>query len=291
METLKNCPICGSEKFNQFLTCTDYTVSKDDFNIVSCEDCGFKFTNPRPEEKDLGAYYKAESYISHTGTKKGLINSVYHKVRKHTIKKKEQLISSFKTDKQLLDIGCGTGDFLAFCKNKGWKTTGIEPDDDARNVAIKTNGISAFPIGHISNLENESFNIISMWHVLEHVPNLNERMKELKRLLKKDGKVIIAVPNCSSFDAKKYGKFWAAYDVPRHLYHFTPADMDLLAQKHQFKLEKILPMKFDSFYVSMLSEEYKGGSKLKGILTGLFSNQKAHGYKYSSQIYILSHRN
>ena len=292
METLPSCPICDHKSFNPFLVCKDHTVSKKDFNIVSCVACGFKFTNPRPLESDLGAYYQSADYISHSNTRKGLISKLYQFVRNYTLGKKLKLINKLnKGPGTILDIGCGTGEFLNVCKHAGWITKGIEPDAGARNYGISQYGLDVADEEALKGLANASCDIISMWHVLEHVPHLNARIQELKRLLKDNGTIIIAVPNCSSKDAAKYGSFWAAYDVPRHLYHFTPKDIRTLIGKHGMKVIQVLPMRFDSYYVSMLSEKYSTGKArlLATLFSGLRSNMAASatGETYSSQIYII----
>ena len=291
METLLACPICSSTNFIPFLICKDYTVSRETFNIVQCTSCSFKFTNPRPAENKLGNYYKSEDYISHSNTKKGNINFLYQCVRNYTLLKKLQLISKFFKTGNILDIGCGTGEFLNICKKAKWNVLGIEPDEDARKMAIENYKLDVKEESELNNLPDESFEIITMWHVLEHVAQLNERIKEIKKLLKNNGIIIIAVPNCNSLDAKIYQNNWAAYDVPRHLYHFTPKDIEKLALKHGLKNIRILPMVFDSFYVSMLSEKIKTGkvNLLKALLIGIRSNFSAlkTGKTYSSQIYLL----
>jgi 2-polyprenyl-3-methyl-5-hydroxy-6-metoxy-1,4-benzoquinol methylase len=272
------------------MSCVDHTVSRETFNIVKCKACSFKYTNPRPTEDQLGPYYKSEEYVSHSNTKKGFINSTYQYVRKYTLLKKLQLVSKYYRTGKILDIGCGTGEFLNTCKLAKWDTTGIEPDVDARNMAISNFGLNVKPESEINSLQDASFDIISMWHVLEHVPRLNERLDDLNRLIKPNGVIIVAVPNCDSFDAKFYRENWAAYDVPRHLYHFTPKDIELLFKNHGLKMYKVLPMVFDSFYVSMLSEKIKTGktnllrSTWNGFLSNLFALKS--GKVYSSQIYL-----
>lgn len=291
MQELSNCPICNSTQFSPFLECKDNTVSRETFQIVQCDSCGFKFTNPRPAENELGRYYKSEEYVSHSNTKKGFINSTYQSVRKYTLLKKLQLISKYYKTGRILDIGCGTGEFLNTCKNAKWQTVGIEPDQDAREMAIKNYGLDVRPESDLAALPDSSFDIISMWHVLEHVPKLNERVEELKRLIKPNGVIIIAVPNSDSRDAKIYKEQWAAYDVPRHLYHFAPKDIDSLFRKHNMRVFRILPMIFDSFYVSMLSEKIKTGKVniIRSTWNGLTSNLTAlkNGKTYSSQIYLI----
>lgn len=291
MEVIDKCPICNSNTFNTFLNCIDYTVSRETFIIVECNSCHFKFTNPRPELNKLGDYYKSEEYISHSNTSKGLINYTYQLVRKFTLLKKLQLISKFYKTGFLLDIGCGTGEFLNICKNAKWNVLGIEPDQSTRKKAIESYNLNVQPEDYLKSIPSSNFEIITMWHVLEHVPFLNERIEEIKRLIKPNGIIIIAVPNCNSLDAKIYREDWAAYDLPRHLYHFTPKDIERIFKKHDLKLVNTLPMIFDSFYVSMLSEKNKKGKihLLASLWNGLRSNLNAikTGKEFSSQIYII----
>lgn len=293
MEKLNNCPVCGKSDFRTYLTVPDFFLSKEEFTIVMCKDCEFKFVNPRPENAVLGKYYESEEYISHSNTNKGFVNSVYQKIRKHTHKKKFNLVTSCSKGKGILDIGCASGELLSLFKMNGWETIGIEPNENARSFAINNYGLSVFEESAISGFENEKFDAITMWHVLEHVSDLNGRITEIKRILKKDGVFIVAVPNCDSYDADYYKEFWAAYDVPRHLYHFTPKTIETLMSKFNFKIENILPMKFDSYYVSLLSEKYKKGKTnyFSAFVNGLKSNMKAGKNRYSSQIYILKQNN
>lgn len=282
-----NCPLCAKSEFEDFLNCEDYTVSHEKFQIVSCKACGFQFTNPIPNISDLGNYYKSENYISHSNTKKGLVSKLYHLVRNYTLKQKLNLVSSYVSRGTILDYGCGTGMFLNLCQAKGWKALGFEPDEGARKIAGEM-GLNVVP--ERSELDSAiSFNVITLWHVLEHVSDLNETLKFFNQRLEDDGVLIIAVPNHISYDAKHYGEFWAAYDVPRHLYHFDKNTMERMLFKHGFSLVETKPMKFDSFYVSLLSEKYKSGKTnyLKAFFIGLRSNllsRKAEDY--SSVIYV-----
>jgi 2-polyprenyl-3-methyl-5-hydroxy-6-metoxy-1,4-benzoquinol methylase len=294
MKEINTCLVCNSTHIEPFLICKDYTVSKKDFHIKRCKECGFKFTSPRPQDADLGKYYKAEDYISHSDTKKGLVNKLYHAVRSYTLIKKLQLVmqsTKLKSGK-ILDYGAGTGAFLKTCKTNRWDALGIEPDDTARKVMAEKFGLTTF--SSLAEAKQDSsfygFDCITAWHVLEHVPDLKETIEALKNALKEKGVFIVAVPNPDSYDAKYYKEFWAAYDLPRHLWHFSPKDITKLFEDSGFKLNKTLPMVFDSFYVSMLSEKYKKGSNglIKAFLRGLISNIKANktGKEFSSQVYI-----
>lgn len=290
MEQISNCPVCQNNTFEKYLEVQDYTVTQERFQIVSCKSCGFKFTNPRPDQNEIGEYYKAESYISHTNTSKGFIAKIYHAVRKFTLKGKLNLISSLYPQKgKLLDVGCGTGMFLNEARENGWKVNGIEPDSGARQIAEKVNKVT-IRTEILTSFQSEQFNIITMWHVLEHVHLLNETVDWLKGRLSENGYLIVAVPNHESKDADIYKQQWAAYDVPRHLYHFSQKSMRQLFEQRGFRLVKTLPMKFDSFYVSMLSTKYQTGNVnyLEAFTVGLKSNlgAKKNIGNYSSLIYV-----
>ncbi|MFV8328157.1 class I SAM-dependent methyltransferase [Flavobacterium sp. ZS1P14] len=274
-----------------FLTVKDYSVSKETFDLYHDEELDMLITYPQPSLENLGKYYESVDYISHTDSKRSLFEKAYHFVKNIALKNKLNLINSLQPSKgSVLDIGAGTGDFLSVAKENGWHTIGVEPSDKAKIIA-KHKGVSF--VEETSELQSYSFDVISMWHVLEHVPDLNEQLKELKRLLKPNGTLIIAVPNFKSFDAKYYGKFWAAYDVPIHFWHFSKKAIKMIFEKEQMKLIKILPMKFDSFYVSLLSEKYKTGKMnfIKAFFIGLQSNwEAASDFEYSSHIYILKNK-
>ena len=223
MEEIKNCPNCTNQVFKPFLICKDFTVSKEVFNLSSCTNCGFVFTNPRPNSKEIGKYYESKDYISHSNTKEGIINKIYHFVKTRAHRKKIKLITDLNPpDKTLLDIGCGTGDFLGKSKESGWQVIGIEPNKEARELAINNYSSTVYDESGLQLINNQSFSIITMWHVLEHVHELNNRISEIHNFLKNGGYAVIAVPNYTAWDAKHYEQYWAAYDVPRHLYHFAP---------------------------------------------------------------------
>jgi len=294
MIVYNSCPVCGNQNIYKVLSAKDYTVSGEDFEIWECGNCSLRLTQNIPGAGDIGKYYQSEDYISHSDTKKGFINSLYHSVRKRTLQQKRKLVESY-TDKSagnILDIGAGTGAFLNTMKIAGWNCTGIEPEESARNKAKELYELDLKNAEALFTLSPQSFDAITMWHVLEHVHQLQEYIKQLKHLLKEDGKLFIAVPNYTSEDAKMYGQYWAAYDVPRHLYHFSPKAMEKLLSEHGLQLETLKPMWFDSVYVSLLSEKYKTGKSniLKALMNGMKSNMNALGNisKCSSVIYIAS---
>ena len=291
MQEIVACPVCLCKEIKPVFSCKDFTVSYEIFNISECNACNFKFTTPRPDSKDIVKYYQSEDYISHSNTQKGILSKLYHIVRRRTIANKLRTINEYVSRGTILDIGCGTGEFLNYCKENNWQTLGIEPGLDARKQAQEKHNLSVNDEAYISQIPDNSFDVITLWHVLEHVHELNERVAELKRIIKDNGVVIIAVPNHTSYDAKHYKEVWAAYDLPRHLYHFSPATITKLFEKQELKCVKILPMKFDSFYVSMLSEKYLKGkiNYARAFMIGLISNMNAGVKKnntYSSQIYI-----
>ncbi|MEW5676498.1 class I SAM-dependent methyltransferase [Flavobacterium enshiense] len=271
-----------------FIRVKDYSVSGESFDLLLDEELQLLKTHPQPSLEKLPSYYESDDYISHTDGKRSLFEKVYHIIKRKAIRDKVALITKQQPNKgKLLDIGAGTGDFLQEAKNQNWLITGIEPNAKAKAIAV-SKGVSFAE--SLEVLEHHSFDVITMWHVLEHVPDLEKQISELKRLLKPSGTIIIAVPNFKSFDAQHYGKFWAAYDVPRHLWHFSKTAIEKLFDKENVKLVKVLPMVFDSFYVSLLSEKYKTGKMnfVKGFINGLRSNVKAkQNFEFSSHIYVL----
>jgi 2-polyprenyl-3-methyl-5-hydroxy-6-metoxy-1,4-benzoquinol methylase len=291
------CPVCDSELIQEQLTAKDHTVSQKDFSIWHCNACTARFTQDVPAQDAIGAYYASDNYISHSDTKKGIINSLYHLVRKRTLNSKLRLVinETGKLKADILDIGCGTGAFLHTMKEAGWAITGLEPDAVARTKASELYNIHPQEPGKLFVLNAASYNAITMWHVLEHVHELHAYIKQIAALLAPGGKSFIAVPNYTSKDANIYKEHWAAYDVPRHLYHFSPQSMEKLLSMHGLKLTAVKPMWFDSFYVSMLSEQYKNGrgNIIKAVFNGFLSNLKAWGNirKCSSVIYVISRSN
>jgi 2-polyprenyl-3-methyl-5-hydroxy-6-metoxy-1,4-benzoquinol methylase len=289
----KECPVCNSNNIQKVLAIQDFTVSQEIFEVWHCNTCTFRFTQNIPSAANIGPYYQSANYVSHSDTQEGFIHRCYHLVRNYTLKLKRKLIQETTGKKigTLLDVGAGTGAFSKIMKNEGWSVTGLEPDETARKNALMINELELLSPDQLYQFPTASYDSITLWHVLEHVHDLHGYLDQFHTILKKDGRLIIAVPNYTSYDAATYQQFWAAYDVPRHLYHFSPESMSILADKKGFKINSIRPMWFDSFYVSMLSEQYKTGHTqyLSAFWIGLLSNFKTlfDQKKCSSVIYIL----
>ena len=273
------CPWCNSENNSKFLELKDYFLTQENFEILECNDCKLLFTTPCPAPDKIGDYYKSDDYLSHNESKKGIVPQIYNLVKKVNIKNKFNITVNGQqtTDNSILDIGCGVGDFLNYAKEKGCDITGIEPSEDARKIAEEKLGTKIFSPEELQNIPNESFDIVTMWHVLEHVADLKTEIDHLERIVKKNGRLVLALPNYKSFDAEYYKDKWAAYDVPRHLNHFSRTSIKNIFDTTAFQLIDIKPLKWDSYYISMLSEQYLKHSNvlLKAMITGCKSNCKA----------------
>lgn len=289
-----SCPSCGNTQFTEHLNLKDWFLTTEVFATQKCDSCSLVITTPAPDLNDLSRYYKSEEYISHTESK-GLVSVIYKAVQRYTLSSKFRLVKRKSNCNNILDYGAGKGDFLKFCQDKSLTVSGYEPDSDARKVALEKNGLSLVsdPVGLGSNL----FDAITMWHVLEHIPNPAEVVSTLTDRLNDNGRIIIALPNYSSFDAQFYGKYWAAYDVPRHLTHFEPESFKHFAKNVGLEVESHHPMWFDSTYVSLLSEGFlrkfnSGPNQLLGAIRSLIVGLVSNTYSFfntkrcSSVIYI-----
>ncbi|HVN56659.1 MAG TPA: class I SAM-dependent methyltransferase [Bacteroidales bacterium] len=269
-----SCQVCGSKDIVLLHTCTDHLVTGADFDIFTCRTCGFRFTQDIPDEADSGKYYESPEYISHTDSKKTIFERIYQVVRGYMLgrKKKLTLVSTSMAKGNLLDIGSGTGHFLETMNRSGWDVTGIEVSTSARDYSAGKFGLKVFGPGHIHNLPDGHFDCITMWHVAEHIYDIKGYFSEAARMLRPGGKMVIALPNCDSFDAVHYSKDWAAWDVPRHLWHFSPLVFRSFLNENGFRLieERILP--FDVFYISILSEKQRGSKPgfVTGMIKGLY---------------------
>lgn len=288
------CPNCGFDQLSPALTAEDHTVSHESFAIWECGECRLRFTQDVPDADSIGPYYKSDNYISHSNTSKGLVNRLYHAVRKQTLSDKYRLIATATRIRKgrLLDIGAGAGAFAGYMKGEGWEVMGLEPDESARAVAKTDHGVDLREMDQLFALPADSFDAITLWHVLEHVHELHLYMERLKTLVRRNGRIFIAVPNYTCYDATVYKEMWAAYDVPRHLYHFSPDAMERLLTQHGLQLQFSQPMWYDSFYISMLSEKYRHhgrGNVLKAAMVGLYSNMRSFIDKSrcSSLVYVI----
>lgn len=287
------CPLCSSEKIGLQFSCNDHFLSRKDFAVFKCSSCDFVFTQDYPEENDIAKYYESDNYISHSNTSAGFSNKLYRIARSVMLGKKKNLITDATGLKKgtILDIGSGTGYFAATMKKAGWMTKGIEINEKARNFSRSHFLLEIDSPDKISAYKANSFDCITLWHVLEHFHDPFKYVSEIYRLLKPGAICVIALPNCNSYDAKHFNRFWAAWDVPRHLWHFNPATFRLFSGKAGLSLEKLRSLPLDVFYISMLSEKYKGSkfAFLTGMVTALpfaflslFIKKKS-----SSVIYIL----
>ncbi len=293
MEIIQNCYCCGNTNFRFLLEAKD-AHSEEHFSIVQCNQCNFVFTNPRPTLNEIGKYYTSADYVSHKSHSKGLLQQIYRIARSSMLRKKLQLIRQIiqkENNFSLLDFGCGTGDFLGFVQQQNIKVVGVEPEAHAREVAKSINNIHAYSLEEANNLKEASFDVITLWHVMEHIHALHPQIDLFNKWLKPNGKLIVAVPNIESHDAAFYGKYWGALDVPRHIYHFSPSCIQQLVAQHALTLIATHPLYLDAYFISLISEWNKGTNKLlayvKAVWRGFMSNfhAKKDG-NYSSLIYV-----
>jgi 2-polyprenyl-3-methyl-5-hydroxy-6-metoxy-1,4-benzoquinol methylase len=287
------CPLCLSEKIFLHFRCIDHFISKEVFEIYKCLSCSFEFTREYPEETEIAPYYKSDDYISHSDISKGFLNKIYRIARNVMLWKKRLIIETATGLKKgsILDIGSGTGYFAAMMKKTGWQVKGIEINEKARDFSISHFGLEITGPDHIKTIESNSFDCITLWHVLEHFHDPFKYISDIILLLKPGGLCLVALPNCSSYDAEFYRQNWAAYDVPRHLWHFNPSTFRIFSEKAGFMTEKIIRLPLDVFYISILSERYRDSKPafLMGMLKASlfaflsFFNRR----KSSSIIYIL----
>lgn len=290
MQDINTCPICGSTQLYTLLRTRDYHYTQEEFPLKRCQECSLTMTTPRPEDNDLARYYNSPEYLSHNARPTTLFALAYRLARHFTIRNKEKLLRKYQQQGTLLDFGCGTGDFLRHAQQCGWQTYGVEPSEHARAIAAsQLKNVYAT----IDLVPLKSCSAITLWHVLEHVPDLQRTLTELANRLTSGGTIFVAVPNIESADSLYYGPTWAGLDVPRHLWHFNRKSMERLLQQHALKLVRTIPMKLDAYYVSLLSEKYRHNNSLnipgyvRAMRRALMSNRTARTTgEYSSLIYV-----
>ena len=289
----KVCPLCLSGNISLHLRCTDHYISKEVFEVNKCMECGFQFTQDYPEDSEIGKYYESEDYISHSDTAKGFSNKLYRLARKIMLRRKLSIIRKFTglNKGSLLDIGSGTGHFADTMRKAGWQVRGIEINEKARRYATSTFGVEILGPENISTIQTGSFDCITLWHVLEHFHDPDWYFSQIARLLKSDGKIVIALPNCGSFDASHYKENWAAWDVPRHIWHFNPVSFALFAKQRGYTVQMKRYLPFDVFYISILSERQRGSliPLPAGMFRGLIFSLKTlfNTDRGSSLVYVL----
>lgn len=287
------CPLCQSSDIGLALKAKDHKISGEEFEIWDCKNCGFRFTQDVPDQDHIGEYYKGEIFISHSDTKEGVVNRLYHRARKVMLDRKYSLIHRLSSGRELMDFGAGTGYFLDHMRQRGYTVHGVEIDSGARAFAQKKFGI------HIDGIDTfyeskaqEAYDVITMWHVLEHIEDPHDLLQRLHRMLRPGGKMLIALPNHNSSDGKKYQQYWSAYDVPRHLWHFEPKTLELMIEQNGWKMDSMHRLPFDPFYNAILSEQFRAASLalVRGGVAGLTSTLSALATKRraSSLIYVVS---
>ena len=283
MKKISNCPLCGGSSFRSALKAHYFRGNKEAFNIDECLSCGLLITNPRPEDEELAKYYNPENYVSHTDEEKGIMNGLYKLVQKWNLQLKYKVLLKYAPGKKVLDYGAGTGDFVAFAQKQGADAMGLEPSEVARNTA-QQKGIAIKSLDQLDELENESFDAVTLWHVLEHLEDPQKFTGRIAQKIKPGGIIIYAVPNHESFDARYYKDHWAALDVPLHLFHFKKKNLERLAQQNGLDYLATHNMPFDAFYVSMLSEKEHGGGLLNALRIAALSNIKGMSSKNQSSL-------
>jgi len=289
-----SCLICHSPQYDPYLVVPNRFHPEEAFSLVQCSQCGFIFLNPRPDEKEMTNYYEEEDYQPHQQDPKNVSEYIYQKVRYWNSRYKRRMIESLTTRRTILDYGCGTGEFLLEMQQGGWRTYGYEPAEKARHIAIQ------YGLTLLESLDQLSspVDVITLWHVLEHIHEPISLLKHLKKILTAEGLLVIAVPNPLSIDSRLFRKNWVAYDAPRHLYHFRPSDLESLLQPLGFRIVAYRGLYFDPWYNALLSAQLESRHKsltkkvfimVKGFLAAIlaFGQGILFKKKNSSVIYVI----
>ncbi len=277
----------NSPIFKHFLSVQDHFLTQENFDLYRDESAGVLKTVPQPE--NIESYYESEDYLSHDDSQDSFFAKCYQFAKIWNLRSKKSLIGKYAVDGKILDIGAGVGDVVGVLKKSGYDAIGYEPSKKARLFAARK-GIEL--LDQTDSILPNSIKVISMYHVLEHVPDYKKQIDLIYNWLQEDGYLILALPNYNSFDAKWFKSYWAGYDVPRHLFHFNKLAVGNVFQ-NKFKLISTKPMWFDSLYVSILSARYQKRKVpfIYGICIGLISNFAALFSKEpSSLVYVLKKR-
>lgn len=294
MADMPVCPACRATKTTDLFRAKDHLVSGREFLIRKCTECGMGWTADPPPEEEAGGYYASAGYISHTDSKQSLADRLYHIAREFMLKRKGKLVNSAvgKNEGIIIDIGSGTGYFAAFMHRRGWQVTGVEISDQARNYSVERFGINAIGPQQVRDIPSAYADCITFWHVLEHLYDPAGWLGEARRIMKNEGRCIVALPNFASADAEWFGERWAALDVPRHLWHFTPDSFRRFAEKEGFACDRISALPLDLFYISSLSYRNTGNRLplARGVLTGFIIALRSLSRRESasSLVYVLS---
>ena len=283
-----------TKKLTKYISCKDHCVSGEFFCLYYDSDLQMLITSPAPKESEADRYYKGQVYQPHSHQQRTLFQKTYSLVRRFSIQQKLRKISKFiDNNKRILDVGAGLGDFVHAADRKGWNCKGVEINSDAVQAANSKGKQFIFPMSYLNQIKAHSLSVITLWHVLEHLPEFELKIQTFKSLLSQEGRLVVAAPNFRSYDAKYFKNCWAAYDPPRHLWHFSQKSISLIFDKFDMEVESVSPMLFDAFYVSLLSTKYQSGKMriLKAFFVALLSNLKAfYTGEYSSIIYVIKNK-
>ena len=287
------CPACDCPDYAAALTVRDRfeTLPGQLFYIVRCRNCRLLYLNPRPDEASIAAYYAAAEYdpfISST-ERSGFFDKAYRNARRLSVRRKAaRVVHDLARGAKTLDVGCATGEFMLELRRRGFLPSGVEPDAGAAKFAVERNRLTVWT-GTIEDVPSSAgpFELITFWHVLEHVHRLKRTLAVAHALLSSDGRLAIAVPNPQSKDARAYGAKWVAWDTPRHLYHFEPPVMLKLLEDAGFSAKRAGAVAFDAFYHCLLSEPKLLSGYLRGGLRGFDSYLRGlAGADGSSELYL-----
>ena len=283
-----NCIICENNESVDYLQLTDrLSILPTNYHLVQCQ-CSFVYLNPRPKIDNISSYYPSEKYDPHYMSNKSIWIKFYHFVQFFTLRWKYSKIPDIHRSRNLLDIGAGQGEFASFMSKRGWNVVIQDANIDIIDKNIPHDYNFVKDLQQIN--ESESFNVITLWHSLEHIHNIKDLYSQINRLLAPEGVLLIAVPNLQAPEKKSFGVKWAAYDAPRHLYHFHPDSIKRLCMKYDFKIVRKFSLFQDSPYNILLSISNKSLIQLLRAAIILFMTLIQSIYRgpdYSSSFLVI----